>query len=241
MMEKSVLEINIIRLLKKCEELGKESAKNFNWKLERYVTAVNTMLSELQKKQNKPDAETLNEYIRRTDFLEKLVESQKIENPVQRIVAIQMMSHGTSTPDGVITRELHQKTASVYSADVRKELFGLDRGDELRLRKNDKSSGEDLDSLLRYQQSMREKVAEEMLIMARSLKEQSQLAGSIIKSDIQTIQKSTSIAEKNFSKLKLESARLEEHNKRACKCWLWTLMLIVIVIFINMVFFIRFT
>lgn len=60
-------------------------------------------------------------------------------------------------------------------------------GDELRLRKNDKSSGEYVDSLLKYQHSLREKVAEEMLIMAKSLKEQTQLAGSIIKSDIQVI------------------------------------------------------
>lgn len=63
--------------------------------------------------------------------------------------------------------------------------FFLATADELRLRKNEKSSGEDLDSLIKYHNNMREKIAEDMLLMTRSLKEQSQLAGDIIRKDIE--------------------------------------------------------
>jgi hypothetical protein len=59
-------------------------------------------------------------------------------------------------------------------------LSGSD--DSLRQRKQ-KSTGEDLDVLLKYHHSMQEKIADDMLILARNLKEQSQLAGSIIKKD----------------------------------------------------------
>lgn len=42
-----------------------------------------------------------------------------------------MMSHGVHTPDGNITREIHQKTTSRYNADIRNQLFGLDNGTPL--------------------------------------------------------------------------------------------------------------
>jgi len=54
----------------------------------------------------------------------------------------------------------------------------------LRQRKVSKvSSGEDLDILLRHHHAMQEKIAEDMLSLARNLKEQSHLASTIIKRD----------------------------------------------------------
>lgn len=52
-------------------------------------------------------------------------------------------------------------------------------------RRKQKSSGEDLDALLKYHHSMQEKIAEDMLLLVQNLKEQSQLASSIIKKDIE--------------------------------------------------------
>ena len=54
--------------------------------------------------------------------------------------------------------------------------------DHLRQRKQ-KSTGEDLDALLKYHHSMQEKIADDMLLLTRNLKEQSQLASSIIRKD----------------------------------------------------------
>lgn len=45
------------------------------------------------------------------------------------------------------------------------------------------SSQEDIDSLLKYHQNMQEKVAENMVMLTKSLKEQSQIASTIIKGD----------------------------------------------------------
>lgn len=54
--------------------------------------------------------------------------------------------------------------------------------DRLRQRKQ-RSTGEDLDVLLKYHHSMQEKIADDMLLLTRNLKEQSQLASSIIRKD----------------------------------------------------------
>lgn len=54
--------------------------------------------------------------------------------------------------------------------------------DHLRQRKQ-KSTGEDLDVLLKYHHSMQEKIADDMLLLTRNLKEQSLLANSIIRKD----------------------------------------------------------
>lgn len=45
------------------------------------------------------------------------------------------------------------------------------------------TSQEDIDTLLKYHQNMQEKVAENMVMLTKSLKEQSQIASTIIKRD----------------------------------------------------------
>lgn len=45
--------------------------------------------------------------------------------------------------------------------------------------------------------------------------------------------RSTQLTEQNFSKLKVESEKLAEHSKRAWKCWLWVMLIIVMVVFIS--------
>lgn len=52
-----------------------------------------------------------------------------------------------------------------------------------RQRKRQSSTGEDLYALLKYHHSMQEKIADDMLSMARSLKEQTLLANTIIRKD----------------------------------------------------------
>ncbi len=58
----------------------------------------------------------------------------------------------------------------------------------LRQRKTSKpSSGDDLDALLRHHHAVQEKIAEDMLSLARNLKEQSHLASTIIKRDTEVV------------------------------------------------------
>jgi unconventional SNARE in the endoplasmic reticulum protein 1 len=40
------------------------------------------------------------------------------------------------------------------------------------------------------------------------------------------------LSEKNMDTLSAESERLQDHSKRACKCWMWMMIGLVMVIFI---------
>ncbi|KAK6624517.1 hypothetical protein RUM44_011376 [Polyplax serrata] len=163
------------------------------------------------------------------------------DNPAQRVVALQMMSHGVSTPDGNISREIQQKTASKYNLDIRNELFGVseENKNDIRQRKQDKSTGEDLDSVINYHRNAQEKILDDMLLLTRDLKEQTKLANTIIQRDLETLQKSSGLADNNLTRLKIESKTLEEHNRRAWRCWMWVLIFVVMIIFIFTVLFMK--
>ena len=49
------------------------------------------------------------------------------------------------------------------------------------------SPGDDLDILLKYHHNMQEKIADNMLVLARNMKEQSKLAGSIVRKDTEVL------------------------------------------------------
>lgn len=90
-----------------------------------------------------------------------------------------------------------------------------------------------MDELIDYHENMQQKIADDMLTLTRNLKEQSMLANKIIRKDTAVVNNSTQLTEQNFTKLKVESAKLTEHSKRAWKCWMWIMLLIVLVVFIS--------
>ncbi len=83
------------------------------------------------------------------------------------------------------------------------------------------------------QQQAQEAAAEEMLGLTRALKEQTIVAGEIIRKDVTALEGTSDLAEKNTARLAEESARLAEHTKTSCRCWVWFIMLIVTVTFIG--------
>ncbi|CAG9863186.1 unnamed protein product [Phyllotreta striolata] len=119
---------------------------------------------------------------------------------------------------------------------MRNELLGL------RHRNVDNASltgSGDFDKVIEYNEDRQRKITEDMLSLTRTLKEQSETANKIIKKDTEVVSKSTELTEKNYNKLTTESSKLAEHSKRAWKCWMWILLAVVIIIFINMVLFMK--
>ncbi|XP_026281259.1 vesicle transport protein USE1 isoform X4 [Frankliniella occidentalis] len=239
-MAPSRLEVNLRRLLVQCELRAKEDIQT-DWRLDKYIGTLDEMLRNLQRMPSKPAKETLSEYGRRVDFLKGLIHTQNLSTPEEKVVAAQLLQPEPPSSD-VITKEIHQKTTSKYAEELRDELLssGSDGSKSLRQRKSSKpSSGEDLDALLRHHHAVQEKIAEDMLSLARNLKEQSHLASTIIKRDTEVVEQSGSLTDANFERLKLESARLEEHTKRAWRCWMWVMIAVVVIIFVNMVVFMK--
>ncbi|XP_073953742.1 vesicle transport protein Use1 [Choristoneura fumiferana] len=243
--KKSRLEMNVRQLLNKCELIAKQEAVEGNWRLKKYVDSLSDMITELKTGPDKPSKDLLSEYSKRASFLKGLIQTSTFNSPTEKLEAVQLLSHGAATLcTDASAQEIHQKTVAKYGNELRSELFGLeDNDDPLRKRNiikapnftSTSSSQEDMDSLLKYHQNMQEKVAENMVLLTKSLKEQSQIASTIIKGDTEALKKSSDLTDRNLDALKVESERLQEHSRSAWKCWLWIMLGLVMVIFINMV------
>ncbi|XP_059479707.1 vesicle transport protein USE1 [Neocloeon triangulifer] len=234
------LEINFRRLLSQCEQLAKDDDTKSSWRLDKYISALEDMFADLEKHPAKASEEQMGEYSKRVKFLKNLRMADQLPTVPEKLAAAQMVSHTSSLNGADITTEIQQKTKVKYTTELKEQLFQTDKGNGLRQRSSRKSStGDDVDALLKYHHSMQEKIAEDMLSMTKNLKEQTILANSIIKKDIKVTEQSQNLSELNAARLKVESEKLQEHSKRACKCWLWLMIIVVISVFISMVLFMK--
>ncbi|XP_029177770.1 vesicle transport protein USE1 isoform X2 [Nylanderia fulva] len=240
----SKLEINIKRLLTRCELIAKDDPHK-DWKLEKYILALDDMINKLQTLPNKPSKDIMIGYTKRIDFLKGLISAMKLSNPVERVAAAQLLSkNSTSTNDSIntnITTQIHQKTIAKYNRELRAELFHSDKNrDGVRQRlSNSNIQDEDLDAILKYNRNIQEKIAENMLSMTSSIKEQALVANAIIKKDIGALETSDKLSDLNVAKLKKESLKLEEHTTSTWRCWVWLMIAFVLVVFFNMVLFMK--
>jgi len=72
-------------------------------------------------------------YIKRIDFLKGIISAMKLSNPVERVVAAQLLPKiSASANDSIttnITTQIHQKTIAKYNRELRADLFHTDKGD----------------------------------------------------------------------------------------------------------------
>ncbi|KZC11182.1 PREDICTED: vesicle transport protein USE1 [Dufourea novaeangliae] len=239
-------EINIRRLLARCELMAKDDPHK-DWKLEKYIFALDDMIKQLQALPSKPSKDIMMGYIKRIDFLKGLINTTKLTNPVDRVAAVQMLSKSSTTfSDSLgpnITTQIHQKIAAKYIRELRTELFQTEKEsleNNVRQRLSTTSiQDDDLDALLKYNRNIQEKIAENMLSMTSSMKEHALAANAIIKKDIGLLDKSDKLTDVNATKLTKESLKLREHTKSHWRCWMWVMIAFVLVVFFNMVLFMR--
>ncbi|NXM82378.1 USE1 protein, partial [Oenanthe oenanthe] len=247
------LELNLMRLLSRCEAMAAERRDPEEWRLEKYVAALEDMLRELKKQASKPAPELLNEYSRKVDFLKGLLEAEKLSSSTEKALANQLLAPGrtptTAKERTPATKTVHLQTKARCTGQMRSELLGTVRPvllslllytlSCLGLTSDEKQSAVELDAVLQHHQDMQEKLAEEMLSLARSLKNNTLAAQNVIKQDNQTLSHSLRMADQNFEKLKDESDRLEQHAKKSVNWLLWIMLIVVCFIFISMILFIR--
>ncbi|XP_054160902.1 vesicle transport protein USE1-like [Oppia nitens] len=261
---KSREEIDFRRLLSKCEQLVEKHMKdnintnngNNNWRLERYIHALNERLNELKELNACPVNENnLSNYKKKVSFFNSLLETQLMNHSNnnnnstdQQLIKTEIMSPISVTPvDGGIrsdkTKEIHLNLKSRLENDVRTELFG-NKESSIQMRKrvaNDDTtnSSVDSDAILRFHQSVQEKVAQEMITLVHNLKQNCSLSNEIIKKDTESLEKSSSLAQRNTDNLKGNTVKISEYVRRSCQYWLWIMLFIVVFTFLWIVVFIR--
>ncbi|NXO80252.1 USE1 protein, partial [Sitta europaea] len=222
-----------------------------------YVAALEDMLRELKKQSSKPAPELMNECSRKVDFLKGLLEAEKLSSSTEKALANQFLAPGrtptTAKERTPATQTVHLQTKARCTGQMRSELLGMVCSVLLLLHRlkpcdpgcfegptsEEKQSAVELDAVLQHHQDMQEKLAEEMLSLARSLKNNTLAAQNVIKQDNQTLSHSLRMADQNFEKLKDESDRLEQHAKKSVNWLLWIMLIVVCFIFISMILFIR--
>ncbi|NXW06104.1 USE1 protein, partial [Fregetta grallaria] len=241
-MAASRLELNLMRLLSRCEALAAERRDPEEWRLEKYVAALEDMLRELKKQASGS----------KSKFLVLMLSILGTAFPMT--FKSQMYFHLGEVSAG---RNLNVMTSADLTVLVLSELRSLGRPWEINpqgssdanfyftlsfcrgLASDEKQSAVELDAVLQHHQDMQEKLAEEMLSLARSLKNNTLAAQNVIKQDNQTLSHSLRMADQNFEKLKDESDRLEQHAKKSVNWLLWIMLIVVCFIFISMILFIR--
>ncbi|NXU68392.1 USE1 protein, partial [Horornis vulcanius] len=133
---------------------------------------------------SKPAPELLNEYSRKVDFLKGLLEAEKLSSSMEKALANQFLAPGrtptTAKERTPATKTVHLQTKARCTGQMRSELLGT-----VRLTSDEKQSAVELDAVLQHHQDMQEKLAEEMLSLARSLKNNTLAAQNVIKQDNQ--------------------------------------------------------
>lgn len=250
----SRLELNLVRLLCRCESMAAEKREPNEWRLEKYVGALEDMLQALKIQASKPASEVISEYSRKVDFLKGMLQAEKLTSSSEKALANQFLAPGrvpTTARERVpATKTVHLQSRARYTSEMRSELLGTESpGDlEVDVRKrtakgprpaDEKHSASELDLVLQRHQGLQEKLAEEMLGLARSLKTNTLAAQSVIKKDNQTLSHSLKMADQNLEKLKMESERLEQHAQKSVNWLLWAMLIVVCFVFISMILFIR--
>lgn len=90
-----------------------------------------------------------------------------------------------------------------------------------------------MNAAVKYYNEAQEKITEHMLSMTRNLKEQTVTANRIIKKDTEVVSRSAGMADRNSDALQKEAEKLEDHSRNAWKCWMWMMIVFVIVVFIG--------
>lgn len=203
---------------------------------------------------SKPASEVISEYSRKVDFLKGMLQAEKLTSSSEKALANQFLAPGrvpTTARERVpATKTVHLQSRARYTSEMRSELLGTESSGELEadMRKrvvkgprpaDEKQSASELDLVLQRHQGLQEKLAEEMLGLARSLKTNTLAAQSVIKKDNQTLSHSLKMADQNLEKLKLESERLEQHAQKSVNWLLWAMLIVVCFVFISMILFIR--
>lgn len=93
--------------------------------------------------------------------------------------------------------------------------------------------GDNMNEAVKFHTTAQEKITEHMLSLTRNLKEQTETANRIIRKDTEVVSRSTNMTDRNINSLSKEAEKLEQHSRKAYKCWLWLMIVFVIVVFIG--------
>lgn len=130
---------------------------------------------------SQPSKDDLTNYFKKLKFLRGIVDTKKLPSSTERFIASEILSPVTKSDewqDQDMTKQIHLQNKGKYSSEVRKDLLR-----RTQLKTNESLTNADIGSVIKYHSNIQEKIADEMLILTRNLKQNVNLSGEIIRSD----------------------------------------------------------
>jgi len=126
------------------------------------------------------------------------------------------------------------------SLEKQELLYSARKENQLRNRKSEtKTEWRKNEDQMLYHEEQQEQIANEMVNLTKVLKHNAVMSNKIIKEDIKNLEKANKATESNYNNMRAESNRLKVHMDKS-SCWMYSILLIVFIVFIAMIIFIRF-
>ncbi|KAK0422407.1 hypothetical protein QR680_007554 [Steinernema hermaphroditum] len=252
-------EIYFQRLLHRMKKRCRDDEVSANvYKLSASCTLLENLFSKLQD-DKAIDSDVLMQYGRDVQQLKIIIDAERKKTAEDRLRSIQTLprvfpstdlrrrrgeSEAVAAEDDEERDEVHEtcslikaRAKSVYVADLRKQLLGTTKKNGLMGPEGDLSS----DDVITKHEKLQGDLAEDLLKLTYSLKDNFTIAGNVIRADNQTLSNMHLSAEANKSSLAFESKRLEHHAYRSwINCVMVAVIIIVVWSFLAMVVLIKF-
>ncbi|KAK6732002.1 hypothetical protein RB195_008071 [Necator americanus] len=212
-------ELSFLRLLERTKRLAREDLAANVWKVNAAVLYLENLFSRLHDEKSLHNADTLMQYGRELNQMRLLVEAESCKSSEDKLSQLDLIprhfpeatidirsqdSNGTLHKSTEIASELRVRNRAVYRADLRKQLLGEEK----------KRKEEGSDDLMKHEEKQ-ENIANELLSLTRSLKQNMTIAGNVLKDDNKRLTTMNSQVDANTAKLGTEGTRLAHH---AYKC-----------------------
>ncbi|XP_065911683.1 vesicle transport protein USE1-like [Dysidea avara] len=250
-------EIKIKRLLQKCEDWLSNKIQNGTgtnkwWRLDQYIATLDSRISQLDIPESGADNDVLQSFKQSLQVLKQVVQREKEDDLRRQQLPDKLLQRQHSVTVSNTSKQLLHRVANRKECDLRNELFGrsisqvsttsggLSPGESSRpsLRQRDVLA-EDIEAVLETHQHMQDKLAEDMIAMAKSLKSNALVAREVIRGDNKMLTTTSELAEQNIDQLSEETKRLKKHSANSCSCGIWIMLLFVFIVFFVMILFIR--
>jgi len=248
---KSRDEINLSRLLDKCQQMANNSPDlAAEWRLPKFLSSCQQMLDSLPRPPaaSAPSSDSLAEYKNKIQLLQSVLPASPAEDELCEgegdtvraggpdLASLPLPQGGAGLARDTASQQIFHKAAERQHEAARAALLGGAGAGGPTVSAPTLS----LDKLLAEHRDQQERVAEEMIQLTRSLAEQSAAAGALVRQDTTRLEQSSQLADTNLERLGVESKRVGEFSARGnCRCWIWLMMVIVVLTFIGMVLMMR--
>ncbi|CAF3480428.1 unnamed protein product [Rotaria socialis] len=220
-------EKNFRRLLSSTEKLLEENAIE-DWKLDQFVKSLTEMLNDMQKSMNRrPSSKQLDEYKQRVDILRRNIDITKLEDQTFP----RQVLHQISSNSPIQEQSNEVTTAPKASIEPEKSVSASNKSSRPNLNRQQQ--------FIESEEDKQDDIAALMIKTTESLLHSAQRLNDTVKSDQKKLGEAENLIETNTEKLIVQSKRLKHNAYSGSNCWIYLMLIIVIITFIYLTLFMR--